>query len=184
MNDLFTLFTARLDAARIDHMVTGSVAAMVYGEPRLTHDLDLVVALDERSIDAFAAAFPPEEFYCAPPDVIRVEIQRRQRGHFNVIHHDSGFKADVYLVGNDALHRWAMARRRDLRLGAATLRVAPPEYVIVRKLEFFREGGSERHVEDIRGMLRHSRDAIDLDEVRALVKDRGLDGEWARIEPA
>ena len=33
------------------------------------------------------------------------------------------------------------------------VRVAPPEYVILRKLSFYQEGGSEKHVRDIRGVL-------------------------------
>lgn len=181
MNDLFTLFTARLDAAGIGYVVTGSVASMVYGEPRLTHDVDLVVDLAEASVSAFVAAFPAHEFYCAPAEVIRLELARPQRGHFNVIHHDTGFKADVYLVGRDPLHRWALAHARALTLGAATLNVAPPEYVIVRKLEFFREGSSERHLHDIRGMLRHSGDLVDAELLARLVAERGLGDVWAKV---
>jgi hypothetical protein len=39
--NLFSLFTNPLNENQIDYMVTGSVAAMVYGEPRLTHDMGL-----------------------------------------------------------------------------------------------------------------------------------------------
>jgi hypothetical protein len=103
MNDLFTLFTSRFEAAGIDAVVTGSVAAMLYGEPRLTHDIDLVVLLDDDSIEALVHAFPDEDFYCAPEEAIRVEARRVQRGHFNIIHHETGFKADVYIAGRDPL---------------------------------------------------------------------------------
>ena len=95
MDDLISIFVERLAAAGVDYMVTGSVAAMVYGEPRLTHDVDLVVALPVAQIRAFVAAFPGEEFYCAPEEVIRVEAARHQRGHFNVIHHETGLSSDA-----------------------------------------------------------------------------------------
>lgn len=72
MDDLFAIYGTRLDAAGIEYMITGSVAAMVYGEPRLTHDIDLVVAMPAGAIDRFAAQFPDEDFYCAPTEVIRV----------------------------------------------------------------------------------------------------------------
>ena len=184
MTDLFTLFTSRLDAAGIEHMVTGSVAAMVYGEPRLTHDIDLVVVLPDRSIDALIDAFPGEEFYCAPREVILVEAHRRQRGHFNLIHHESGFKADVYLAGADAFHRWGLSHRREVPFAGTTLHLAPPEYVIIRKLEYYREGGSEKHVSDIRGILRHRAD-LDLATIEDEVERRGLRSEWdvVRTEP-
>lgn len=181
MNELFTLFTSRLEAAGIDMIVTGSVAAMLYGEPRLTHDIDLVVLLDERGIRALVKAFPDEEFYCAPAEVIRVEAHRRQRGHFNIIHHETGFKADVYIAGEDPLHRWALANRRRVPFGGVVLSVAPPEYVIVRKLEYYREGHSEKHLSDIRGILRQQREGIDRRVLDSKVAELGLRDEWAEV---
>ncbi|MCX4244013.1 nucleotidyl transferase AbiEii/AbiGii toxin family protein [Paraliomyxa miuraensis] len=181
MNDLFTLFTSRLDAAGIETVVTGSVAAMLYGEPRLTHDIDLVMLLDDSSIEALVRAFPDEEFYCAPTDVIRVEARRPQRGHFNIIHHETGFKADVYVAGQDPLHRWALAKRRRVPFGDAMITVAPPEYVIVRKLEYYREGRSAKHLQDIRGMLRSQGDRVDRAELESKVNQLGLQAEWAEV---
>ena len=42
--DLFLLYAKRFEALGLQYMVTGSVAGMLYGEPRLTHDVDIVVA--------------------------------------------------------------------------------------------------------------------------------------------
>ena len=72
-------------------MITGSTAGIAYGEPRMTHDVDFVVALAPADIDAFVHAFPIDEFYCPPADVLAIEIGRRQRGHCNLIHHATGF---------------------------------------------------------------------------------------------
>jgi hypothetical protein len=52
-----------LEAAGVDHMVTGSVASSLQGEPRLTHDVDLVVALAEQDLDTVLGAFPASEFH-------------------------------------------------------------------------------------------------------------------------
>lgn len=181
MIDLFTLFTSRLDAAGIRAVITGSVAAMLYGEPRLTHDIDMVVLLDDADVDALVHAFPDEDFYCAPAEVIRVEVARPQRGHFNIIHHETGFKADMYIAGEDPLHRWAMSRPREIVLGDARLKVAPPEYVIIRKLEYFREGESAKHLMDIRGILRHQADRIDRNELESRIERRGLRAQWQQV---
>lgn len=178
MNDLFTLFTSRFDRAGIDAVVTGSVAAMIYGEPRLTHDIDIVMLLDDASITALTRVFPEQEFYCAPEEVIRVEARRPMRGHFNIIHHETGFKADIYLAGRDPLNRWALASRRQVKLGDVTINLASPEYVIVRKLDFFREGGSTKHLEDIRGIIRHQREKLDVATIEAKVAELGLVDEW------
>src|SRR5829696_6591362 len=140
--ELFLMFTRRFDQLGKPYMVSGSVAAIVYGAARLTNDVDLVAHLDFVSSRLLPELFPMAEFYCPPAEIIGLEIARERRGHFNILHIESGFKADIYLHGNDPLHIWGLARARREKIGADYLTVAPPEYVIVRKLEYFQEGGS------------------------------------------
>ncbi len=83
--DLVTLCIAPLNGAGIDYIVTGGLAAVVYGHPRLTLDVDLVIRLAPRDVEVFAALGPPEEFYCPPSEVIATERARPDHGHFNVI---------------------------------------------------------------------------------------------------
>ncbi len=64
--DLLTTFLAPLENQRVSYFVTGSIASIFYGEPRLTHDVDLVINLDVKSIAAFIALFPAKDFYCPP----------------------------------------------------------------------------------------------------------------------
>jgi hypothetical protein len=179
--DFFLLFTRRLETLGARYMVTGSVAVIVYGAPRMTHDVDLIVVLDRAQIARLPEIFPEAEFYCPPLEAIVVEAAREQRGHFNLIHHETGFKADIYLAGRDPLHAWALARTRKLDVAGGSLVVAPPEYVIVRKLEFYREGGSEKHLRDIRSMLEMSPDAIDRAELERMVAERGLHEAWRNV---
>jgi hypothetical protein len=180
--NLFLMFTHRLNALGVEYMVSGSVAVIIYGEPRLTHDVDLIVVLDREHIARLPEVFPPAEFYCPPTEVIAVEAAREQRGHFNIIHHETGFKADVYLSGRDPLHAWGLARTRQLEVDGQALVVAPPEYVIVRKLEYYREGGSEKHLRDIRSMLETSSDAIDRVELEKQIDARGLQEAWGQVK--
>jgi hypothetical protein len=153
---------------------------MIYGEPRLTLDLDLVVQLEVEHAAEFLAAFPETEFYHPPLEVARLECARESRGHFNLIHHETGMKADVYLAAGDALHRWGLAHRRRVPFGAGQLSLAPPEYVILRKLEFFREGGSEKHLRDVRAMLAAGV-ALDRAFLDAELHRRGLEEIWLRV---
>lgn len=178
--ELVAPFVSRLERLGVPYMVTGSTAGILYGEPRMTHDVDIVVALSMKDVPAFAEAFPLDDFYCPPEDVLAIEVRRGQRGHCNLIHHATGFKADIY-IAFDELHRWGLANRRTLALDGAPIQVAPVEYVIVRKLEYFREGGSEKHLRDIRSMLEVSGESIDHAQLARLVTDRGLDAEWAKL---
>jgi hypothetical protein len=177
---LFAPFIVRLERLGLPYIVTGSTAGILYGEPRMTHDIDIVVALSSRDIRAFVDAFPLEEFYCPPEDVIAIEVRRGQRGHCKVIDHAAGFKADIY-IAFDELHRWALTHRRTITLDGLRMSVAPIEYVILRKLEYFREGKSERHVRDIRGMLEVSSALIDRPFLEQQIASLGLATEWARV---
>lgn len=179
--DLFQVFTGPLEALGVPYFVTGSVASLVYGEPRLTHDIDLVLSLRDLDAERLVAAFPTEDFYCPPVEVIRVERRRSSHGHFNLIDHASGFKADIYLHGQNPLHAWAFARRRRAGPPGKQFWLAPPEYVVIRKLEFFREGGAEKHVRDVRAMLAALGDDVDRGQIETWVTERGLASAWARV---
>jgi hypothetical protein len=67
-----------------------------------------------------------------------------------------------------------------LALGSGTLALAPPEYVIVRKLEFWREGGSQKHLRDVRGMLATGL-ALDAAFLERELRARGLDEAWRSL---
>jgi hypothetical protein len=174
------LFVRPLEELGLSYMVTGSVASTIYGEPRLTLDLDLVVELAAERTADFLAAFPPSDFYRPPLEVVRVEAGREARGHFNLIHHETGMKADVYLASGDALHRWGLAHRRRIAFAGGELSLAPPEYVIVRKLEFWREGGSEKHLRDVRAMLAAGTQ-LEREFLEAELRQRGLEATWLRL---
>ncbi len=179
----FLVFVAALNRLQCPYMVTGSVAATLYGEPRFTHDVDLVVELPATAVEAFAAAFPVDQFYCPPLEVLEAESRRPQRGHFNLIHHATGMKADIYLAGRDALHQWGMQHRRRLTLDGVEIQVAPPEYVILRKLEYYREGGSEKHLLDSRAIVAMC-DDLDQAWMSETAQRRGLSELLAKVFPA
>jgi hypothetical protein len=179
--EILVALIAPLNRIRVPYFVTGSVASIVYGEPRLTHDVDLVLRMVMRQIGDLVQAFPEDEYYCPPPEVLEVETTRPSRGHFNIIHYASGFRADIYLMGDDPLHAWAMQRRRKVDLSGHVLWVAPPEYVIVRKLEYFREGGSDKHLRDIEGIFAGVGEDLDVGWIEGIVSQRSLEKEWGRV---
>lgn len=90
-------------------MVAGSVASIVYGEPRLTNNVDIVLVLDDSQIRQLPSLFPADRFFCPPSEVIAAESRRSPRGHFNIIHHDTGLKADLYPAGAEPLQAWGLA---------------------------------------------------------------------------
>ncbi len=178
--DWIGTFIEPLDRLGIVYMVTGSVGAMAYGEPRMTTDVDVVLRLAPDQVGPLLACFPEPDFYRPPEEVVRHEITRASRGHFNVIQHATGMKADFYPAGDDPLPAQALERRRRLDVGGTTIVLAPPEYIIVRKIEFHREGGSDKHLRDVASMLA-SGCLLDLAWLEAELETRGLTTVWARL---
>lgn len=130
--DLYTHFLRRLNATGIRYMITGGLAAIIYGEPRLTNDVDLVIALGPDEVDRLVSAFPAPAYYVPPAEVVRDEAARPRWGHFNLLHVDTALRADVYALGDDELGAWAMARRWAAPMAGETVAVAPIEYVILK----------------------------------------------------
>ncbi len=182
--ELFLLFVRPLNQAGIRYVLTGSVAAIFFGEPRLTHDADFIVFLKAPEIELLAKSFPSTDFYLPPLETISIEARREQRGHFNIIHLQTGFKADIYLVGRDKLNLWAFQNQGKVQFQGEDVMLAPPEYIIVRKLEYYREGGSEKHLRDIGSILKVSRERIDLIAINDWIEQLGLQREWrmARVD--
>ena len=177
--DLIRLFVGPLETAGFDaYMVSGSVASIEYGEPRATLDIDLVLLLDRGSCRELSALYPGDAYYLPPPEVLQIEAARPNRGHFNIIHSASGLKADCYPSRNHPYLSWALEHRRRIPLLGFDVWFAPPEYVILWKLAFHAEGGGDKHIRDIRGILSVSGDELDLPMLESAVPTLGLSEPW------
>ena len=181
--EIYLVFTEPLEKLGLKYMVAGSVASSSYGEPRFTHDIDLIVSMRLDRIEQLSAAFPLEEFYCPPTETLRAEAAREKGGQFNLVHHETGFKADIYVSGSDELTDWAFENRQRIEvIPGRSLNLAPREYVILGKLEFYEEGGGERHIRDIRAMLKLDEDAIDRGILSRWIRERKLGSVWDLVQ--
>jgi len=170
------IFAPGLNALGMPWMAVGSIASSAYGERRTTLDVDVVAVVGKQHAARFLSVFPETDFYCPPAEVIEIESARPEQGHFNLIHHHSIYKADIYVATGSEFERWAFENRRSLMAGETPVWLAPPEFVILHKLEFFREGGSEKHLRDIRGMLAVTE--MDLTLLEREIADRNLMDVW------
>ncbi len=160
LSDLLRRVTGIMDRLGIAHFVTGSVATIAYGEPRLTNDVDLVVRLAPRQVGPLCEAFPQDEFYISPEAAIDA-VERR--GQFNILHPASGLKIDLMVAGDSDFDQIRFERVRLLSVGTETpVAFASPEDVILKKLQYFGEGGSDKHLRDISGVLKVMGPEIDM----------------------
>ena len=161
---------------RIPYFVTGSVASFIYGEPRLTQDIDIVAEIQEKNIPGLLRFFPEGEFYLESASVQRAVSERSQ---FNIIHPSSGLKIDVIIPKKNEFDRLRFERRRTVRTAEGLeISYSSPEDIIVSKLEFYQKGRSEKHLRDIAGIIKISGDGLDFDYLAVWMGKKGLQAFW------
>jgi predicted nucleotidyltransferase len=177
--DLLKHAIQELQRLGISHAIVGSFASGAWGESRFTQDIDIVVDLDSQQAAELCKAFPSEEFYVSESAALEAVQHQTQ---FNVIHPSSGNKIDFMIAGDTP---WAVAqlqRSRRVRLFPdVDAQFAAPEDVILGKLIYYREGGSEKHLRDIAGILKISPDDVDREYVSRFATQLGVADLWQQV---
>lgn len=145
----------KLEELDIPYMVIGAFAATMYGITRSTHDVDIIVNLDESHVEALASAFPSPRYY-ADPYQMRGAIENAST--FNIIDAERAEKVDLFLLSLDLRYKPAFETRtrRTVPISGQeplTIWVARREDVIVGKFMAWAEGRSYRHLADIYEMM-------------------------------
>lgn len=182
--DLLKILAHRMSELRIPYFVTGSSASMTYGESRNTNDIDVVAQLVPDDAARLCASFPAPDFFVSAA-AVRNAIHSGKM--FNIIHPESGLKIDVIPAKATEFDRTRLSRSMLLQLrDGLQVWFASPEDVILKKLEFFREGGSEKHLRDITGILLLCPDPIDQPYIVDWAARLGVADLWelirARVE--
>lgn len=178
-SDLLRNTVKAFEEAGADYLLVGSVASAVYGEPRLTLDIDVVADLREQHLPRFLSRFPPNDFYVSREAVVAAIREKRQ---FNILHPASGLKIDVIVRKPDEFDRSRFARKRPMKVfpdGSATF--ASPEDIIIKKLEYYRDGGSEKHLRDIAGILKVSGAGLDSNYIERWAVLKGVLDIWKAV---
>ncbi len=167
------------DEHGVRYFVTGAVAAIAYGEPRLTNDIDIVADLGEDKVPDLKSCYPTDEFYFDEESARRAV---RAKSQFNIIHPGSGLKIDIMITRGDEFDQSRFRRARRLKpLEDTEVEFASPEDVIIKKLDFYRQGASDRNLRDIAGILKISGGTIDFAYIEEWARKLGLEGIWAAV---
>ncbi len=156
--------TAVLEQLKIPYFIGGSLASSVHGVVRATLDADLVADMHPEHIPGLVDALK-SEFYIDEEMILDAVIHK---GSFNVIHLESMFKVDVFILKQQPFDLTQMRRRMPVVLGdesAAPIYFSTAEDMILAKLAWFRAGGevSERQWQDVLGMLSLQSGSLDWD---------------------
>lgn len=139
-----------LEQSKVDYMLTGSLVSSLQGDPRSTHDIDIVVTLTSTSVPSLLQAFPPPRFYL---DEVSIAQAISHRQMFNLLDADTGDKVDFWLLTDDEFDQSRFARKSPVNLGDFAVNVSQPEDTILQKLKWAHDsGGSERQIQDARSV--------------------------------
>ena len=153
-------FLGILERLGIATLVVGSYASNAWGHPRATHDLDLVVELEERKATQLVRQLDAEYYADEEAALEAVRMKRM----FNVIHVSSGTKVDLWVRPETEYEEARFARRKQVDLWGMKVSVASAEDVILAKLLWFRKGGqvSNNQWNDSRGVWEVQGDGLDV----------------------
>jgi hypothetical protein len=149
---------SRLERAGVPYAITGSIASNLWGIPRTTHDVDVVVVLSEADVGGMVGAFT-DRYYVSEP-AVREAVSRHTM--FNVIDFDTGLKADLWVTKGDLFNQSMLNRRRRIEVvPGQEAYVGSPEDVLLHKIT-----PSERQLADAAGIAAVQIGGLDLDYMR------------------
>ncbi|WP_146450239.1 hypothetical protein [Bythopirellula polymerisocia] len=164
------------------YAIVGSFASGIWGESRFTQDIDVVICPSLAEVEALCKAFAAPEFYVSPNAALEAV---RDRSQFNVIHLDSGNKIDFMVAGKSSWNIAQLDRRKSIALFEDQNGfVAAPEDVILGKLIYYREGGSDKHLRDIAGIAKISGETLDLQYLEQKARELEVFETWQAVQDA
>jgi hypothetical protein len=169
-----------LSHAHVEYMLTGSFASSLQGEPRSSHDIDIVVAIKASAISNLVKSFPPPRFYLNEESIVEA-IARRDV--FNLIDVTTGDKVDFWLLTDEPFDRMRFSRRRFEEVMGMQIAVSAPEDTILAKLNWARlSGGSTKQFTDALRVYEVQFGKLDIDYLRDWAKKIGVVDLLEKIE--
>lgn len=168
-----------LDRLHIPCMLTGSLVSSLQGEPRATHDVDLLIDLEVKNVGPLLAALSDPNFYLSRTAVDEAVRNRRM---FNLLETTTGDKIDFWLVTPEPFDQSRFQRRRSACVGDLTVDVSTPEDTIVMKLKWAKaSGGSQKQFDDALRVFEVQTGNLDLKYIDHWVRALDVSDLWQRI---
>src|SRR6266513_4501115 len=166
--DIVRDISRRFDQTGINYMLTGSMAMNYYAQPRMTRDIDVVIAITHQDVERVGAFFRPD--YYMSEENIRESLA--QESIFNLIHQESVIKVDCIVRKSSEYRRCEFDRRQKISILDFTTFIVSKEDLIISKLFWARDSHSELQLGDARNLLATGYDAAYL---QRWTRELGLD---------
>ena len=172
--DIVRDVSQRLDAAGIGYMLTGSMAMNYYAQPRMTRDIDVVVALAPADADKVVDLFRPDYYVSA--EAVRDSIL--SESSFNLIHNESVIKVDCIVRKNTPYRHAEFDRRKQIKIDNFSTWIASKEDLIISKLFWAKDSGSEIQMRDVQNLVATGCDAAYINN---WTRELGVSNLWQEM---
>lgn len=167
--------TTALEMNGIPYMLTGSIASSMYGHPRATNDIDIVIAPTRAQLVSLVQLFERVGLLAQREAALNA---LRNRSQFNVMDLRRGWKVDLIICKDREFSATEFARKETHEVEGMRLTIATPEDVVLAKLEWAKMGESERQLEDVVGILKTQGSSLDWPYIEHWVEILGVREQW------
>ncbi len=169
-----------LNSTGTPYMLTGSIVSSFQGEPRSTHDIDMMIQLSETSADALIREFSGSEYYLDRETVLD---RLKHNKLFNLLNTLTGDKIDFYPLPQNDYELARFSRKIQEEINGLKVWVTTPEDTVISKLRWCRlSGGSEKQFKDALRVFELQYDILDISYIQGWVKELGLKDLYRRLE--
>ena len=169
-----------LDDLGIAYMVSGSLVSSLQGEPRATHDIDVVVALERSHVKVLSKAFPPPEYYLSEDSILNA---LETEGMFNLIAVKTGDKVDFWILTDQPFDVSRFERKYVEKVLGMEIAVSSPEDTMLMKLSWaHRSGGSEKHFTDALRVYEVQYGKLDIDYLEEWAGKLGIEPLYKKVQ--
>lgn len=152
--DILRDISARLEALAVPFMLTGSMAMNYYAVPRMTRDIDLVIALPSTSVPRFVNALTPD--YMIVEHAVASAVA--EDFMFNAIHEQAVIKVDFVCRKNQDFRLLEFERRRKVIIEDFETWIVSREDLILSKLLWSKDSQSLNQRLDVANLLKENCD--------------------------
>ena len=166
-----------IESAGIPYAVCGSLSSGFHGQPRATNDADIIIAPTRDQLDVLLKSL--EAGYYVSPEAAFDAMKIRSM--FNVIDTELGWKADLIFRQDNPYQLSKFNRRRRVKLMGIDLWVLSPEDVILSKLDWAKDSGSDLQFRDVFGVIKVQWDKLDWDYLRHWAKELDVEKNLEKV---
>lgn len=170
IEELLTKIAEILEKIDIPYVITGGMAVSVWGRPRYTADIDIIVELLPKNINLLAKELLTIDKNVYISQEAMIEALENE-GEFNFIHPQSGLKVDFWVI-KDRFRKQQIKRGIIKKIEKQEVNFISPEDLILSKLIWFKETNSQKQLEDIESVLKNPKIKFDLEYIK----------KWAEIQ--